>query len=497
MKLDRRQLLKGMSLVAAGGAASLLPKGLVAQTRQPRFLIVLSASGGGSLIDSVLAIRESESANASTINTYPDSMVQDIADSPFRAIDSSGTSVGAIPVPYTAVQSEFVRKHKQDMMVVTHTGTSVNHGIAQKRAITGNEAWAGRTLQELVALSYGEGYAIPNVAMATGTAYIERGNDKSIPNYCFGEPVATPALWPLSLDGSRGLDVAQKSFIEMARQVRNEKLDPESRFHRIFKSNPKIDLWRKQRDMTKRLEMDDLITKLMLFSDSPEYPLTRYGLDESPSGAQVRAKFPNFTQDPLEAQAALAFLLLKNRVSVTVTIGPSFNAVLADGAMLGGGSGLQEGDLINPPIAFDFSHQSHRATQALMWNRTMRIADGLIDLLKSEELESGVSFWDRSMIYIATDFGRDKRRPAGATDFGTSHHLNNGVVVISPLVRGNTVLGGVDKNTGLTYGFDLRTGAPDPTRHTAEAELFAGLVQSLGVDTTGSGLPDVPCMRRV
>jgi hypothetical protein len=282
----------------------------------------------------------------------------------------------------------------------------------------------------------------------------------------------------------------------MARRVRNEKLDPESRFYRIFKNSPKLDLWKTQRDQTKRLEMDDLITKLMLFSDSPEYPLTANGLMESPSGAQVREKFPNFAQDPLEAQAALAFLLLKNRVSVTVTIGPSFNAVLKDGATLGGG-GLVEGDLINPPIAFDFSHQSHRATQALMWNRLMKIADGLIDLLKGEELSNGVSFWDRTMIYIATDFGREKRRPSGATDFGTSHHLNNGVVTISPLVRGNTVNGGVDKDTGLTYGFDLRTGTPDPGRNTAEAELFAGLLQALGIDTSPAGLPDVPAMRRV
>jgi len=496
MKLDRRQLLKGLSFAAAGGAVSLLPRHLRAQQKEPRFLIVLTGSGGASLIDSFLAIRESESANASTINAYPDNLVLDIADSPFRAIDSSGPSIGALPVPYSAVQSDFVRKHKQDLMVTTLTGTSVNHGIAQKRALTGNEAWSGRTLQELVALEYGGGYAIPNVAMATGTAYIERGNDKSIPNYCFGEPVAQPALWPLGLNGSRGIEAPQQQFLEMARQVRNEKLDPESRFYRIFKNSPKIDLWRTQRDQTKRLETEDLITKLMLFSDSPEYPLTAHGLMESPSGAQVREKFPNFAQDPLEAQAALAFLLLKNRVSVTVTIGPSFNAELKDGAMLGGG-GLAEGDVFNPPIAFDFSHQSHRGTQALMWNRLMRIADGLIDLLKGEELSDGVSFWDRSMIYIATDFGREKRRPAGATDFGTSHHLNNGVVAISPLVRGNTVNGGVDKDTGLTYGFDLRTGTPDPGRNTAEAELFAGLLQALGIDTSPAGLPDVPAMRRV
>src|SRR5688500_7578975 len=285
MKLDRRQLLKGMSVL---GAASLLPRSARAQAKEPRFLIVLTGSGGASLIDSFLAIRESESANGSTINAYPDNAVLDIEGSPFRAIDSSGDSIGAIPVPYTAVQSEFVRKHKADIMVTTLTGTSVNHGIAQKRALTGNEAWAGRTLQELVSLNYGEGYAIPNVAMATGTAYIERGNDKSIPDWCFGEPVAQPALWPLGLHKTRGLEVPDQRFIEMARALRDDKLDPESRFTRIFKNSPKLDLWRTQRGQTKRLEMDDLITKLMLFSDSPEYPLTAHGLDESPSGAQVR-----------------------------------------------------------------------------------------------------------------------------------------------------------------------------------------------------------------
>jgi hypothetical protein len=484
-----------MSLAAAGGAFS-FSRRASAQSSEPRFLIVLCASGGGSLIDSFMAIRASESSNASTINAYPDSAVLDVAGSPFRAIDSAGTSVGAIPAAYRAVQSEFVRKHKDDIMVATLTGTSVNHAIAQKRSVTGNEAWSGRTLQELVAMTYGQGLAIPNVSMATGTAFIERGNDKSIPAEAFGEPVAQPALWPLSLHGTKGLDGPNRRFVEMARALRNDKLDAESRFARIFAGSPKLDLWKSQRSLSPRLEMDDLITKLMLFSDSAEYPLSAHGLAESPSGAQVREKFPRYDEDPLDAQAALAFLLLKNRVSVTCTIGPSFNAVLADGATIGGGQGIPEGDLINPPIAFDFSHQSHRATQAMMWSRIMKVADGLIDLLKGEELGNGVSFWDRSMIYIASDFGRDKKRPANAEDFGTSHHLNNGVVVISPMANGNTILGGVDKDTGLTYGFDPSTGAPDPGRNMAEAEIYSGIAQALGIDTSPARLPDMPAMRR-
>ncbi|MEY3214100.1 MAG: hypothetical protein RIT28_4581, partial [Pseudomonadota bacterium] len=47
-----------------------------------------------------------------------------------------------------------------------------------------------------------------------------------------------------------------------------------------------------------------------------------------------------------------------------------------------------------------------------------------------------------------------------------------------------------------TYGFDPVTGDPDPGRETAEAEIFAGLLGALDIDTSGSGLPSVPAMRR-
>lgn len=500
-KLTRRNLLRGMGYAAAGGmvgGAGLLSRVARAQTRpeDARYLIVLTGSGGASLIDSFLAIRASESANAAAINTYPDDQVIDIPDSPFRAIDRSNSEIGALPTPYTANQSGFMRKHKDDIMVVTCTGTSVNHATAQRRAVTGNEAWSGRTLQELVALQYGESFAIPNVLMATGTNFIAAGTDKSLPSYCAGEAVAQPAVWPLSLHGTRGVRGPDRRFVEMARRVRDEKLDPNSKFAKVFANSPQLARWKLQRGQTTNLEMSDLITKLMLFADSPEYPLAAHGLAESPTGQLVRERFPQFDEDRLQAQAALAFLLMKYGASCSVTLGPAFNAVLADGASLGGG-GLQEGDLINTPIAFDFSHNSHRDAQAFMWNRVLSTADGLIDLLKAEEIgNSGVSMWDRTMIYIATDFGRDKVRPNGSDNYGTSHHLNNGFAVISPLVNGNRVLGGVDPDTGLTYGFDPVDGTPTPGRNMEEAQIFSGLATALGIDTTGSGLPNVPIMSR-
>lgn len=64
------------------------------------------------------------------------------------------------------------------------------------------------------------------------------------------------------------------------------------------------------------------------------------------------------------------------------------------------------------------------------------------------------------------------------------------------MAQGNTVLGGVDPHTGLTYGFDPMTGRPEPGRHMTEAEIFSGLLEIMGVNKSGSGLPPMPVVRR-
>src|SRR5207302_779394 len=142
--------------------------------------------------------------NASSLNTFPDAQVASIAGSPFRSVAYSAPRIGAIPVPVTADQGPFVTKHHGDMLVATSIGTSVNHVIAQKRSLTGNGAWRGRTLQECVALQYGASYPIPSVNMGIA-GYLERGTDDELPSYCYAETVSSPALWPLGLDGSRGI----------------------------------------------------------------------------------------------------------------------------------------------------------------------------------------------------------------------------------------------------------------------------------------------------
>jgi hypothetical protein len=478
-----------------------------ARSADPRFLIVLSTTGGSSMLDAMLAIRESESANAATLNCFPDSVVRTVG--PFRAVDIDLPSLGPIPMPVKGRQSALVKAHQADMMVATWQRTSVNHLVGQRRAVNGNSAWYGRTLQEAVALTYGAGFALPNVHLSAGTGFTERGSDGALPSYAYGEAVADPRLWPLSLHGSQGvLGAPSHGLVQQARILRNTRLDPESRFGRVFAESPRLKTWQHLRGSPQQaLEAQDLITQLMISPDSEEFPLDAHGLGSSPDGALVRSAFPEFARDPLEAQAALAFLLLKYRLSVTVTLGPGSSAVInADGEEdpyeeeddddPTAGGGLPEGSIPNPPLSFDFCHSEHRGVQALMWSRVLGVADRLIGLLKSEEWSNGQSFWDRTMIYVANDFGRSKQRPAGAEQFGTGHDLNDGALIISPLANGGRLLGGIDADTGITYGFDPATGAPDRGRQMTEAEIYAGTAQALGVSLDGVTLPDMRAMRR-
>jgi len=496
--ITRRRALGSLAAIGAGGFAGLAGsrRGRAGGSEDPRFLIVLCASGGASIIDGPLAIRQSEAGTAApTLNCFPDVVFGDLDPSiPFSTVDASLGSVGPIPVPFTTGQSQLVQAHHQDMMVATLTTTSVNHQVAQARSVTGNSAWRGRTIQEAVANQYGAAFPIPNVHLNTGTAFTQRGADASLPAWAYGEQVANPALWPLALDGSRGTAHAvDADVLATARSLRNDVLDVESKFNQAFAGADGIRSWTGLRGSSQAaIEQASLIDKLLFVPDEAPYNLGARGLVPSPDAALVRSAFPNYDWDPLHAQAALAFLLIKNRVSVTVTLGPSFDLVLENGASLGGG-GLPEGSMANPPIGFDFSHQAHRATQAFMWSRLYEVAGGLITLLQGEEWGNGQSLWDRSMIYVATEFGRSKNRVANASEWSTGHDLNNGYLMVSPLVNGNTILGGRDVTTGLTYGFDPGTGVADPGRNMTEAEIFGGLLGVMGVDTDGE-TSSVPAM---
>lgn len=502
--INRRRLLQAFAASAGAAAAgTTVARHARGAENSPRFLIVLAAFGGGSIIDSFLPIKESETSSPADLDCLPDAEVISTAGTPIRAADATcrsflGQSLyNPATQTYTTYQpalSPFVAKYKDDMMVTTVQGSSVNHAIAQRRALTGGgSAWGGRTLQEIVALTYGKGLPLPNVNMAS-LGYLERGSDPTLESFAYGEPVPEPLVKALSVSASRGIAGApDQKLIEIARKLRNDKLDVGTPFAQTFRNSERLALWKAQRDQSPGFDEANLIEKLIFINDSADVPLNAYGLGSAPETELLLGTFTDLA-DPLERQAALAYLMIKHRISTTVTLAQSFAPVT-------GGPYL----LKNGPLSFDGSHNDHRATQAVHWFNLMTVAGKLIDLLKNTPSgEEGTSnLWEHTMIHIPTDFGRDKRRvntqsaadPLGAV-WGTGHEMNNGCVTLSPLVNGNHVLGGVNPDTGITHGFDLATGAEDPSRKTSESELFAGLLQALSIDTSSTNLPDVPAMRR-
>src|SRR3954471_8460910 len=154
-RLSRRELMRALSLCGAGvGVSPFLSAcrqtGQSDEDRErlgtrksalgapPKFLIVVTANGGGSLVDSFLAVRQSESSNAANLNTYADADIITPSGSNLRAVKYSAGALGAIPIPVAADQTAFVTKHFNEMLVATTLGTSVNHVVAQKRSLTGN-----------------------------------------------------------------------------------------------------------------------------------------------------------------------------------------------------------------------------------------------------------------------------------------------------------------------------------------------------------------------
>jgi hypothetical protein len=470
MRFSRRDFL------AATAATVAFPQPSRAEeAADPIFLIVVGGTGGASMTDCLLARHEGEVEDPNRLAVYPESAVEPVADSPFRAVRWESDGLGPIPIPFSADQRPFVNARKSEILVATVEGTSVNHAVGQKRAVTGNDAWRGRTLQEACAAHYGAGLPLPNVHLATGTGFTEAGVDESLPAWARGQTVADPRTWPLGLHRSQG--IGRPSLSASVQELRR-RFDDAGRFAPRFPARRAA--WSRLRNEGgARLEEAGLIDRL-LFADAP---YAAYGLTPSPDAERVRAAFPDYETDPLDAQGALAFLLLKNRVSVTVTLAPTFSAILEEEG------GLQEGALTNPPIAFDFSHQTHRGTQAFMWSRLFSVMGRLIDLLASEHFRDGQSLWDRSVMYVATEFGRSKQRPAGAADFGTGHDLSNAVMVVSPRLRGNRVLGGVDPRSLRTQGWDPITGALRPDRPNAEAEVYGGVLELLDIPDTGLSVP--------
>jgi hypothetical protein len=483
--LSRRDLLRWAS--AAGLSGLLVPEIGWAQTapelrmvpaKERKLLFVVAAYGGASIIDSFMPLLDSEVPDfflAQTLNVFPEYLVEQRAGQSLRTVKLLD-DYGIYTKP-TFSLGDFVARHGADVAVVGHEVSSVNHTVGQQRSLNGAGINRGRTLMEAMALRYGGGLPVPSCNMASD-GYVRHGADVSVPLEARHELIASPLLFGAGTHGYKGISAAPADAVMLRARAARDQLDQSSVFARTFKSDVRRERYLYTRSkISPRLEAQSLIEKLMLLDTSGLDP--KFGLKQDVVAQSVRAALPNLESDRIEAQVALGFLLAYQGVSTSVALGfPTDPYVTAAGAIQGS------------PLAFDFSHSSHRQIQSLMWSRTAAILDKLITLLKTHDYLGDPllgKMWDRSLVYVASEFGRDKTRPFFSDDWGTGHDLNNGSLLISPLLKGNAVYGGVDPNTCHTYSCDPVTGAPTPDKVFNEADVYGIIAHALDLDSPSTG----------
>ena len=477
-RFNRRRFLS----MSAGASVAALAAGVgrhaagdeLASAADRKLLFVIAATGGASIIDSFLPVVRSEVSDGSIadgLNVYEDDEVAQPQGSNIRCVRPLGNTD-----PWTNEYdlTTFLEHHHQDTVVLAHDVTSVNHFVASGRAVSGADVDRGRTIMEAAAERHGGDLLLPNCNMARG-GYLEGGDDPGLPAWARGEVIAAPTVFASAMDGSRGIPGAPAQDLLMrARGVRDD-LETHGEFGRTF-ANSKLrqDYLAYRDERQPSLEAADLITKLQLLPSESLPP--EYGLQSSPQLETVRAAFPNYLEDGWEAQGALAFLLAYYGVACSATIGVETEPI------------FQGADIVGTPLAFDYSHTNHRAAQSVMWGRIAKVLDGLISALKATDYLGDPSLgkmWDRSLVYVATDFGRERTRSSPEEDFGTAHHLNNGALLVSPLLHGNKVYGGVDPETTLTFGYDRNTGKADKSQVQREGDVYSVIAQALDIEFPG------------
>jgi hypothetical protein len=493
--LSRRALLQS----GAAGAASLLlgSQGLsralgqsaelqTVAAKDRKLLFIFCAHGGAGVIDSFLPVLESEvgdQAVADTLDVYPEALVGSVPNSPFRYTKNMADADYVFMKPPPSM-SDFLQHHGNDLAIFCHSVSSVNHNVAQARSLNGAGANKGRTLMEAMAARYGGGMPLPNCNMAMD-GFIEHGADASVAPRARHEVVTAPLYFATGTHGYRGLPgLPRAGSIQRARMVR-EQLDRETVFAKTFGRSPLIARYLEQRRFgIQELEKADLIEKLLLMD--PANVKASVGLSPGALTAELFKRFPGLLEHDVQAQLGLGFLLAYHGVSASITFGFRSDPVIT-----------KEGGVITAPIAFDYSHSGHRAAQSVMWGNLAALLDTFISLLKQYDYMGDPSLgklWDRSLIYVATDFGRTKTRQSGASAWGSGHDLNNGSLLISPLIKGNRVYGGVDPKTCLTYGFDRSSGNPDRGVEFEEAALYGAIAHALDINYPGR--EDCPVLLR-
>lgn len=481
--MSRRSFGSGLGALLAG--AALRPRRSTAEvhTETPgrKYLFVFTAFGGASIIDSLLPIAASTSPNAGVLTTFADAQVDQVGA--MRCVAPLVTEANNDPQrpPVRFAQRDFLVRHGSDTAVLTVENSSVSHPTAQARAMSGGgSANRGRTILETVAEVHGQGLPMPVVNMAS-QGFVNPGSDLALSPKLQQVAVLDPRSFALGTHSSRGLvrPIAD-DLVARARRAR-EQAEARSRFEERFVGTESLRRWSELRERGAVVEAADLVTKLMLVGQP--------GIPASSEVARLKTYLPSLEIDVMEAEAALAFLLALNGVSCALAIG---SLSVATRELVGGVPTAS----VYPTNGFDASHNSHRVSQSSCWSRLFRVMDGLVRLLKDtpDPSAGGASMWSNSLIFVTTDFGREKTRPRDALVFGSGHHLNNGCILVSPLIKGGRAYGGVDPQTALTYGFDPVTGEPRPNTVMSEDQIYGAVAHALGVAFPGR--KDMPAIVR-
>lgn len=469
MSWNRRDIIKGISglsilplgLAGERGLAESIPKPI---SKPKRYLFTICAVGGANIVDAFLAQASGPAAYENLVT---------IPGLGLTAAPVLKNSIkGVIDLGNGYAQENFLKKFGNDTLVMTSEVSSVNHIVAAKRAMTGDHCNGGRTLPEAVASLYGQNMPLANLVLAEG-GYALHGDDASLADLYRAQLVSDPLMFAFATHGFKGISpLAGADEIKIGRELR-QKLESSSRFFARFKDSRVLDSYVKNREaVIDTLEKGDTVTKLMLL-DPEKNELQKYGFQVSGDINLVREKFPNMGSDIYEARLALGFLAAKNGLSAAVTVSPSNNP------------NMSSRSTPNAPIAFDWSHVDHRGAQNAMWSYILKGVDALIELLKATDIDGDPAkgkMWEQSVIYIATEFGRDKVKGGGS-----GHDLNNGNVMISPLLNGGRVFGGVDPTTSLTFGFDPITGEADKMKKMKEKDIYGAISEALAIDYKGRG----------
>ncbi|MEO1335664.1 MAG: hypothetical protein AAFV29_08465, partial [Myxococcota bacterium] len=290
--LSRRHLFR---LGALGAGALAVPRWASEAYGQSSadsyFLFVITAAGGGSIIDSFLPVAQSEVSTpeiAARLPVYPDMVLAQPPGSNFRCVRNLSDQFAGVPFRSDYDPVNFLNEHKDDMLVMTVENTSVSHLVAQSRSMTGDGIDRGRTITEAMAMAHGGNLPLPNAIMSSG-GFTDNGVWSGVPDTARGVLIDNALQFALATDGRRGLSgTPSERVVARARQARAQ-LESTSPFGQRFSTSEARRRFLTMREgPSAKIEASELIDKLLLVDGTTQANFDELGLSSSPDLARLQ-----------------------------------------------------------------------------------------------------------------------------------------------------------------------------------------------------------------